>query len=293
MLMALMLVTPEFSAVLAEGETAAPTESTTQAPEPSAAGAKQAKQYKVKFVDPVTGKAIGDVQRVNAGEAAAAPEAPDHGDLGFQFAGWDKDFSAIKKNLTVTAQYVSLHQIALGDFETAKAAPGGELQLALPVAFKNALTGGEAASNTLANGKGAGYDPKREIPEYQQGALAELGVEWVRVDLDLSGTPLKASKSDRSSYILKSVKDSKKKYNIPNGQPVNRGFAVFGAVKAKDGDAIPCPHGKAVTAAECLHCPNRVGWCLSTGSGEVELICVLPDEEPDKKPDKKKEEKES
>ena len=234
LLMALVLAAPEFSPAFAEGETPAPTESATQAPAPSAP-AKKAKQYKVKFVDPVTGKAIGDTQRVNAGEAASAPDAPDHSDLGFQFAGWDRDYSAVKKNLTVTAQYASVHQIALGDFETAKAAPGGKLHLALPVVFKNALTGGQAASNTLANGKESGYDAALQIPDFQQGALAQLGLEWVRIDLDLSGTPLKAAKSDRSSYILKSAKDSNNKYGVPNGQPVNRGFAVFGSVTAKDG----------------------------------------------------------
>jgi len=234
LLMALILVAPEFSPAFAEGEAPAPTESATQAPAPSAP-AKKAKQFKVKFVDPVAGKAIGDTQHVNAGEAASAPDAPDHSDLGFQFAGWDKDYSAVKKNLTVTAQYASVHQIALGDFETAKAAPGGKLHLALPVVFKNALTGGQAASNTLANGKESGYDAALQIPGFQQGALAQLGLEWVRIDLDLSGTPLKAAKSDRSSYILKSAKDSSNKYGVPNGQPVNRGFAVFDSVTAKAG----------------------------------------------------------
>ncbi len=228
--MTLTLLAPAFSA-LAEGETLAPVES--QAPVETPKANQKVKQYKVKFVDQVTGKQIGETQRVNAGEAAAAPEAPYHSDLGFQFAGWSRDFSAIKKNTSVDARYVSNHQMVLGEFDTAQAAPGGTLKLMLPVAFKNALTGEEAASNTLADGKKAGYDAKRAIADYDQTALAKQGIEWIRVDLDLSGTPLKGDRDARSSYILKSVKDSKKKYGVENGQPVNRGFAAFGDVKAK------------------------------------------------------------
>ena len=232
-LMALVFVVPDFSRALAE-TSPAPTESATQAPAETPAG-KKAKQYKVKFVDAVTGKTIGETQRVNAGEAAAAPEAPDHGGLGFQFSGWSRDFSGVKKDLTVKALYTSVHQMALGDFDAPRGPAGGKILIALPVAFKNALSGDEFASNTLASGKAAGYDAKREIPEYDQAALQSQGIEWIRIDLDLSGTPLKAAKGDRSAYVMRSVKDSKKKYGIKSGHPINRGFAVFGKVKVKDG----------------------------------------------------------
>ncbi len=232
-LMALVFVVPDFSRALAE-TSPAPTESATQAPAETS-GAKKAKQYKVKFVDAVTGKAIGETLRVNAGEAAAAPEALDHGDLGFQFSGWSRDFSAVKKDLTVKALYASVHRMELGDFDAPRGSAGGKMLIALPVAFKNALSGDAFASNTLANGKAAGYDAKREIPEYDQAALQSQGIEWIRIDLDLSGTPLKAAKGDRSAYVMRSVKDSKKKYGIESGHPVNRGFAVFGKVKVKDG----------------------------------------------------------
>ena len=148
LMMALTLVAPSLSAAFAEA-TAAPAESVAAAPTQTPASGKKVKQYKVKFVDAVTGKAVGETQRVNKDESAAAPEAPDHADLGFQFAGWSRDFSAISKNITVTARYVSLHQMTPGDFDAASAAPGGALKLMLPVAFKNALTGDEIASNTL------------------------------------------------------------------------------------------------------------------------------------------------
>jgi hypothetical protein len=169
----------------------------------------------VKFVDAVTGKAIGDTQRVNKGEAAVAPEVPDHADLGFQFAGWSRDFSSVGKNITVTARYASLHQVVPGDFDTATATPGGALKLALPVIFKNALTRDEISSNTLAKGRGTGYDAEREIRDYDQKALAGQGIEWIRVDLNLSGTPLKGDKDARSAYVLRSLKDSKKKIRRP------------------------------------------------------------------------------
>ncbi len=244
-LMALTLVAPPFAAALAEAaaapeaaaESAAPEaaapEASAAAPEQTPASGKKTKQYKVKFVDAVTGKAIGDTQRVNKGEAAVAPEVPDHADLGFQFAGWSRDFSSVGKNITVTARYASLHQVVPGDFDTATATPGGALKLALPVIFKNALTRDEISSNTLANGRGTGYDAEREIRDYDQKALAGQGIEWIRVDLNLSGTPLKGDKDARSAYVLRSLKDSKKKYGVPSGQPVNRGFATFGKIKAR------------------------------------------------------------
>ena len=232
-LMALVFVVPDFFLALAE-TSPEPTESATQAPAETSGG-KKTKQYKVKFVDVVTGKAIGKTLRVNAGEGAAAPEAPDHTDLGFQFSSWSRDFSAVKKDLTVKALYASVHRMELGDFDVPRGSAGGKMLISLPVAFKNAQSGDAFASNTLSNGKTAGYDAKREIPEYDQAALQSQGIEWIRVDLDLTGTPLKAAKSDRSAYVMRSVKDSKKKYGIENGRPVNRGFAVFGKVKVKDG----------------------------------------------------------
>jgi len=58
--------------------------------------------YTVTFVDK-DGKQIGDAQKVEHGKSAVAPEAPEV--EGYHFTGWDKDFSNITSDLTVTAQY--------------------------------------------------------------------------------------------------------------------------------------------------------------------------------------------
>ncbi len=58
--------------------------------------------YTVTFVDGVTGEVITAVE-VEEGEAATAPEAPEH--EGYEFIGWDVDFSNVTSDLTVTAQY--------------------------------------------------------------------------------------------------------------------------------------------------------------------------------------------
>ena len=58
--------------------------------------------YTVTFLDK-DGKQIGEAQKVEHGKAATAPEAPTV--EGYHFTGWDKDFSSITSDLTVTAQY--------------------------------------------------------------------------------------------------------------------------------------------------------------------------------------------
>ena len=58
--------------------------------------------YTVTFVDGVTGGTISTVT-VESGAAATAPTAPTH--EGYTFTGWDKEFSNVTENLTVTAQY--------------------------------------------------------------------------------------------------------------------------------------------------------------------------------------------
>lgn len=48
---------------------------------------------------------IGEDQTVPYGEAAIAPEAPEH--EGYLFVGWDQDFSAVKESLDILATYMS------------------------------------------------------------------------------------------------------------------------------------------------------------------------------------------
>lgn len=59
--------------------------------------------YTVKFVDGLTGKTIGDTQRVKYGHSALAPQVPDSG--AYEWIGWDIDYTNITGDTTVTANY--------------------------------------------------------------------------------------------------------------------------------------------------------------------------------------------
>ncbi len=58
--------------------------------------------YKVTFVD-YDGKTVLGTDTVKKGEAAKAPKDPTR--EGYDFTGWDKDFSKVTDNMTVQAQY--------------------------------------------------------------------------------------------------------------------------------------------------------------------------------------------
>ncbi len=58
--------------------------------------------YTVTFVDGVTGEEIA-AEFAAYGESVTAPEPPEH--EGYTFIGWDKDFSEVTEDMTVTAVY--------------------------------------------------------------------------------------------------------------------------------------------------------------------------------------------
>lgn len=60
--------------------------------------------YTVRFVD-WDGTLLSE-QEVNEGEAASAPAAPTR--IGYEFTGWDKDFSSVTEDMTVTATYTAI-----------------------------------------------------------------------------------------------------------------------------------------------------------------------------------------
>lgn len=62
---------------------------------------EEERHYTVKFTD-MYGEVI-DSQRVSYGEAATAPEPPEEN--GYEFIGWDADFSYITTHTTITALY--------------------------------------------------------------------------------------------------------------------------------------------------------------------------------------------
>ncbi|MBQ9949713.1 MAG: InlB B-repeat-containing protein [Clostridia bacterium] len=74
--------------------------------------AENATIYTVTFMDGLTNEKISEV-KVEEGTAATAPEAPVH--AGYRFVGWDKDFSNVTADMTVTAQYEATGETLLGD----------------------------------------------------------------------------------------------------------------------------------------------------------------------------------
>ena len=59
--------------------------------------------YKVTFVDGYSSDGVLKTEFVEKGQAATAPEEPTR--AGYDFNGWDTDFSNVKKDLTVTARW--------------------------------------------------------------------------------------------------------------------------------------------------------------------------------------------
>ena len=59
-------------------------------------------RYTVSFVDGKTGDTIGR-QEVEYGKPATAPDKPSH--IGYKAGAWDRDFSSVKGNMTVTVPY--------------------------------------------------------------------------------------------------------------------------------------------------------------------------------------------
>ncbi len=69
--------------------------------------------YTVKFVD-YSGSVL-KTESVEDGSSATAPTAPTR--TGYRFIGWDKTFSNITSNITVTAQYVQQFTVTFKDYD--------------------------------------------------------------------------------------------------------------------------------------------------------------------------------
>ncbi len=70
--------------------------------------------YTVTFIDGLTGDTI-DVQTIPEGEDAVEPKAPEH--EGYEFIGWDGDFTNVTWDLTITAMYEEVinYSVEVGD----------------------------------------------------------------------------------------------------------------------------------------------------------------------------------
>ena len=60
--------------------------------------------FNVKFYDTI-GKKVVDRQKINYGESAEAPDAPEH--YGYNFVRWKGNYSNVKSNVTVNAVYAA------------------------------------------------------------------------------------------------------------------------------------------------------------------------------------------
>lgn len=72
------------------------------------------KTWVVTFVDGVTGETV-HTQVVDNGTGATRPQEPAHD--GWRFDGWDKDFSHVTQDMTVTAIYTKLHTVTFKDWD--------------------------------------------------------------------------------------------------------------------------------------------------------------------------------
>ena len=96
--------------------------------------------YKVDFVD--WDNTILDSQQVNHGESAIAPEAPTR--EGWEFVGWDKNFSSVEDNMTIHAQYEAISGIENmpeHNFRVHKIFENGQLFILLPNGTRYDSTG--------------------------------------------------------------------------------------------------------------------------------------------------------
>ena len=73
---------------------------------------KEGETYTVTFVDGLTQEIISTVE-VEAGKSAVAPEAPVH--EGYRFVGFDKEFTNVQENITVTLMYEKITAGLRGD----------------------------------------------------------------------------------------------------------------------------------------------------------------------------------
>ena len=66
--------------------------------------------YTVQFVDPITGESI-NVQQVEEGSSATAPEAPEHD--GYYFLGWEYGLGNIREDMRINARYVEKEYVVV------------------------------------------------------------------------------------------------------------------------------------------------------------------------------------
>ena len=109
--------------------------------------------HTVTFVDGLTNETISTVT-VENGQAATAPDAPVH--EGYTFTGWDKDFSAVTEDMTVTALYTENGPSVtlLGDIDLDGEVTASDALLAMRHAMSITTVSGQGAINGDMDGDG-------------------------------------------------------------------------------------------------------------------------------------------
>ena len=142
-------------------------------------------KYTVKFV----GKdgATLSTQSVEYGKGAQAPTAPVI--KGYEFTGWDKDFSSITGDLTVTAQYKDIQMYLMGDFNGwASSTPMTETTGNI-VTISVTLDAGSYGFKFMKGDTGIWYGNSGTI---EDTTLATSAVGWEFFDWEGSNCTLKA-----------------------------------------------------------------------------------------------------
>ena len=141
--------------------------------------------YVVTFVD--RDGTVLQTQVVREGEAASVPPEPSC--AGFVFTGWDKDFSEVRKNMTVTAQYQMDHSMVVYA-ERLTAAPGDTV--VLPVRIGN--NAGVLALHLLLQYDESGLElvsvengeafSMLDLTAYDGKLVSGSAVIWSKMDID-------------------------------------------------------------------------------------------------------------
>ncbi len=171
-------------------------------------------KYSVEFLD-FDGTVLGS-QTVKAGEAATAPDAPQR--KGYEFLGWDKEFSNVTGDITVTAKYRKIQTVGslkvrvLGgtsfmiSIDGGNARPQGSLYMNsnVPVGATVTVTAVETSGATFAGwlNSATGVVLSSNV-DYTFVASGNDSINAV-YNMKIEGVQVVAFKNDKSNRILDS-----------------------------------------------------------------------------------------
>ena len=221
--------------------------------------------YTVEYTEPVVTYTVtfkdwdGSVlktEEVESGSAATAPSNPSR--EGYEFIGWDKTFSNITSDLTVTAQYRKVYVVTFKDWD------GTVLKT------QTVYEGESATAPESPNREGyefIGWDIDFDnivadltvIAQYKKLDALQIKENGDWIDIGKVYKRVSGNWVEQPSSNLNTIFDSNMKYNIAKPNPV----AIYysdGTVIFQDSDIIDSSHGEVIgtnkTWATTLYNPN-------------------------------------